>query len=103
MAEQSRRERMYAFLEGKAADYVPAAFFLHFGPGYQEGGAAVARHREFFRFTGMDFVKVQYERKFPAYPVSRSADWATIPVLDEAFFAPALGVVKGLVDELKAE
>lgn len=99
----SRRERLFSFLGGGAPGYVPAAFFLHFGPGYQEGEAAVSRHREFFRFTGMDFVKVQYERKFSAYPVSRPSDWARIPLLDEEFFAPALRVVKGLVEELKAE
>jgi uroporphyrinogen decarboxylase len=104
MAEQNRRDLLFSLLEGRAATgYVPAAFFLHFGPKYQEGEAAIARHKEFFRFTGMDFVKVQYERKFPAHPISKPSDWANIPALDESFFAPALGVVKGLVDALKPE
>jgi uroporphyrinogen decarboxylase len=100
----NHREMLFSLIEGPPAPgYVPAAFFLHFGPGYQDGPAAVARHREFFRATGMDFVKVQFEQKLPAHPINRPSDWATVPRLDESFFAPALGVVKGLVDELKAE
>jgi uroporphyrinogen decarboxylase len=83
--------------------YIPGAFFLHFGSDYQAGAAAVEKHQEFFRFTGMDFVKIQYELPFPRHPIARPADWASIPLLDKAFFAPQLGVVRGLVEALKAE
>ncbi|MCZ7543837.1 MAG: hypothetical protein M5R40_09995 [Anaerolineae bacterium] len=48
--------------------YIPAAFFLHFPPGFREGQAAVEKHLEYFRDTGMDFVKIQYERPFPPIP-----------------------------------
>ena len=38
---------------------VPAAFFLHFDQAYHRGRAAVDKHLEFFRATGMDIVKSQ--------------------------------------------
>jgi len=43
------------------SDYVPAAFFMHFDRSYHQGQAAIDKHLEFFRHTGMDFVKIQYE------------------------------------------
>jgi uroporphyrinogen decarboxylase len=48
--------------------YVPAAFFLHFDPIYHRGQAAIDRHLEYFRYTEMDFVKIQYEHAFPKLP-----------------------------------
>jgi uroporphyrinogen decarboxylase len=42
--------------------YLPAAFFMHFDHSYHEGQAAIDKHLEFFRATGMDFVKIQYEQ-----------------------------------------
>ncbi|HLK59842.1 MAG TPA: uroporphyrinogen decarboxylase family protein, partial [Chthonomonadaceae bacterium] len=68
-----------------------------------QGRAGVEKHIEFFRATGMDIVKIQYERPFPSQPISRPADWANIPLLDKAFFEPQLEVVRGLVEALKAE
>jgi uroporphyrinogen decarboxylase len=81
--------------------YVPAAFFLHFDPARHLGPAAVERHREFFRFTGMDFVKVQYECPFPRQTMARPADRAHFPLLGKSFFEPQLAVVHGLVEALK--
>lgn len=107
MPSDSHRDRILAFAadpesvgtEGPA----PAAFFLHFGPQASEGRAAIQRHTEFFRATGMDFVKIQYERTLPPHPIEKPSDWRHIPTLDEVFFEPALNVVRGLVDELKRE
>jgi uroporphyrinogen decarboxylase len=104
----NRREAVLGLLDGgldgsPPQAYVPAAFFLHFDPACHLGPAAVERHREFFHFTGMDFVKVQYERPFPRQAMARPADWAHFPLLDKSFFEPQLGVVHGLVEALKAE
>lgn len=83
---------------GAALPYIPAAFFLHFGPGYQHGPAAVQKHLDFFQATDMDFVKIQYELHYPAMPeIQRPQDWGRIPVYDKAFFAQPLGVVEGLI------
>jgi uroporphyrinogen decarboxylase len=104
----NRRDAVFSLLETPVSanspqTYIPAAFFLHFGADYRLGPPAVARHREFFRATGMDLVKIQYEETFPSHTLQRPADWANLPALDEAFFAPQLAVVRGLVEELKAE
>lgn len=83
---------------------IPAAFFLHFGPDYQKGQAAVDKHLEFFHHTGMDFVKIQYERKFPVIPaIQKPEDWAKMPDYSLDFYEEPLKVVKGLVKAAKKE
>jgi len=104
----NRREAVLGLLDGgldgnPPQGYFPAAFFLHFDPSCHQGPAAVEKHREFFRFTRMDFVKIQYERPFPRFPLERPADWAKVPLLDREFFEGQLGVVRGLVEAMKAE
>ena len=80
------------------ADTTPAAFFMHFDPAYHQGQAAVDKQLEFFRQTGMDFVKIQYEQTQPTYPPIRTAqDWAHVPSVAADFFDPTLRVVEGLV------
>jgi len=84
--------------------YVPAAFFMHFDRAFHEGQAAIDKHLAFFRATGMDFVKIQYEQGVPpAAPVRRVADWAHAPRCDEAFFEPTIRVAEGLVTAAKDE
>ncbi|HVO41726.1 MAG TPA: uroporphyrinogen decarboxylase family protein [Aggregatilineales bacterium] len=84
--------------------YIPAAFFLHFSPEFHAGQAAVDKHLEYFRVTGMDFVKIQYERTFP--PVSgiqKPEDWARMLHYGRDFFEGQLAVVEGLVKAAKKE
>ena len=84
--------------------YVPGAFFLHFGAVYREGQAAIDRHLAYFRHTGMDFVKIQYEHAFPHIPAIREpGDWCRMPLYGEDFYAAALEVVAGLVKTAKQE
>ena len=88
----------------KPQEYIPAGFFLHFSPQYRQGQAGVDKHLEFFRYTGMDFVKIQYEKTFPPLPeIQRPQDWAQMPFYGLDFYAPQLEVVRGLVGAAKAE
>lgn len=83
---------------------VPAAFFLHFDPAYHQGQAAVEKHLEYFRYTGMDFVKIQYEHRFPQLDaIRRPEDWAKMPFYKLDFYEEPLRVVEGLVKAAKAE
>lgn len=76
----------------------PAAFFLHFDSRYHAGQPAVDKHLEFFRRTGMDLVKIQYEQTMPAAPPpERPADWANAPLFPESFFEAPVRVAEGLV------
>ena len=101
----NKREAMFRVLDGTLPEgYTPAAFFLHFDPEYHRGKPAVDKHLEYFRYTDMDFVKIQYEHKFPVIEgIKRPEDWAKLPVYDRNFFAVPLEVVKGLVESAKAE
>jgi uroporphyrinogen decarboxylase len=84
--------------------YVPAAFFLHFPAECHFGQAAVDKHLEYFRYTGMDFVKIQYERTFPPLPqIQTPADWVKMPHYGRDFFAGQLDAVKGLVQAASHE
>src|SRR5215210_4377703 len=84
--------------------YVPAAFFMHFDRAYHQGQAAIDQHLAFFRATGMDFVKIQYEQTLPpAPPIHSPADWAHAPRCGEAFFEQSIRVAEGLVKAAKDE
>jgi uroporphyrinogen decarboxylase len=83
---------------------VPAVFFMHFERAFHQGQAAIDKHLAFFRATGMDFVKIQYEQTLPpAPPIRRPADWAHAPRCDEAFFEQSIRVAEGLVKAAKDE
>jgi uroporphyrinogen decarboxylase len=94
---------MLALATGQKPDIVPAAFFLHFDPAYHTGQAAVDKHLAYFRQTGMDFVKIQYERATPPADIRRPADWANLALYPESFFEASVGVAAGLVKAAKAE
>jgi len=101
-AEEEKRGKREALLslrkEGPGPGYVPAAFFMHFGEQARFGPAAVEKHLQYFRSTGMDFVKVQYEQAFPPRPEIRTpADWKAMPRYGLDFYRPQLEVVEGLV------
>lgn len=95
---------MLRYVEGQSVgDYIPAAFFLHFGDDYRSGSSAVRRHQEFFAFTDMDFVKIQFELPFPTVVITESSGFEAVPCLPLDYYAPQLEVVKGLVDTMKPE
>ena len=84
--------------------YVPAGFFLHFDPSCHRGSAAIDKHLEYFRYTDMDFVKIQYEAKFPFRPeLRRPEDWANMPLLGIDFYRDQLEVIAGLVNAAKRD
>ena len=101
----SKRDRMLDLADGhEEPGYVPAAFFLHFDQAFHRGQAAVDRHMEYFRATGMDFVKIQYEHPFPVLPqIARPDDWKTAPRLDARYFSEPLDVVQGIVEAVNGE
>jgi len=101
----NRRDTMLSLIQDAALpDYIPAAFFLHFDSAYHQGQAAIDKHLEYFRSTGMDFVKIQYELPFPpSVPIRKPGDWAHAPLCSEEFFEAPIHVVEGLVKAAKSE
>jgi uroporphyrinogen decarboxylase len=101
----NKRDLVLNLLEaGKDQTYIPAGFFLHFDPSFQRGQAAIEKHLEFFRFTEMDFVKIQYEHTFPHLPeIINPDDWSKMPFYKKDFYEEPLKVVEGLVKAAKKE
>jgi uroporphyrinogen decarboxylase len=101
----NKRDNLLAIANGQGnAEYVPAAFFMHFERAYHQGQAAIDKHVEFFRFTDMDLVKVQYEQiPPPSDPIRNPQDWENAPRYSQEFFEPTIAVVEGLVRALKNE
>lgn len=102
---KSKRDLVLQVLDtSRPQTYIPAGFFMHFAPNRRLGDPAISDHLNYFRTTGMDFVKIQYEQPHPKVAgVKSAADWAKIPVLPEEWFEPTLYVIRGLVKEAKAE
>jgi len=98
-AAKNKRDTMLSLLDaGVHRNHIPAAFFIHFDAAFHFGQPSVDKHLEFFRYTGMDFVKIQYERTFPQIPdIKRPGDWKQMPSYKLDFYAPQLEAVKGLV------
>lgn len=84
---------------------LPAAFFLHFDSTYHIGQAAVDKHLEYFHYTGMDFIKIQFELPFPVQPqIQKPEDWRTkLPFFKIDHYEPMLKVVEGLVKAAKKD
>ncbi len=102
----NRRDTLLQFASSGTlvGDFIPAAFFLHFPPEHHSGRAAVGKHVEYFRKTGNDIMKIQYEHNYPRIgSITSARDWANMPVYDEDFYADQLAVVEGVVNELKRE
>ncbi|MFI5165905.1 MAG: uroporphyrinogen decarboxylase family protein [Thermoanaerobaculales bacterium] len=101
----NKRDAVLSLLDSsKPEAYVPGAFFLHFEPSCHFGQAAVDKHLEYFRATGMDFVKIQYEAKFPQLSaIRRPGDWTKMPLYGPGFFAPQIEVVEGIIRAVKHE
>jgi uroporphyrinogen decarboxylase len=101
----SKRDRMMQWLAGKTdPNYTPAAFFLHFGPEYRNGSPAARRHLEFFRQTGMDVVKIQFEQTYQPQPFLQTpADWSKLKLQKLDFYEPLLVTLRDVVRASKKD
>jgi len=100
----NKRDTMLGLLDSsRKPETIPAAFFLHFDPSFHRGQAAVDKHLEFFRATGMDFVKIQFEHPMPRLDIKRPEDWGKVPLYGLDFYDAPLKVVEGLVKAVKKE
>ena len=100
----TKRDRLLNGLTSAQPDIVPAAFFMHFDPAFHQGQAAIDKHLDFFRYTGMDFVKIQYEQIQPlTAPPQTPKDWANAPRVSEDFFEPSVRLAEGLVKAAGSE
>jgi len=101
----NKRDLVLDFINSQSqSDYIPAGFFMHFDPAFHRGQPAIDKHLEFFRHTGMDFVKIQFEQPLPPFPpIRKPEDWVNAPLYPDEFFEAAINVVDGLVKAAKSE
>lgn len=80
-------------------DYVPAAFFVHFGREQKQGEAAVNAHLQFLLKTNADVLKVQFEQYQPRIQhLDRQETWDSIGPIAEDFYRPTLEIIRQLQD-----
>ena len=90
----NKRERVMTVLSGKRADRVPAAFWHHFGPEASQGDACVQAHLDYYRNTGIDFIKIMSDGL--SYPleisIDKPEDWLKLKPLpkDHPFFTESV-------------
>jgi uroporphyrinogen decarboxylase len=95
----NKRDLLLNLIEDyQPSGYTPAAFFMHFDPAYHQGQAAIDKHLEFFRYTGMDFVKIQFEQRLPpGITIRKPEDWAHARLYSQDAFDVSADLVQGLV------
>ena len=105
VAHIDKRDALLEVVHGTSKqDYYPGAFFTHFPAENHFGPTAVSSHLDYFRATGMDMLKIQYELRFPFIEtLTKPSDWASVPLLKKDFYEPQLDVVKGIVKEGKKD
>jgi uroporphyrinogen decarboxylase len=101
----NKRDLVLNIIDDKnVQSYFPAGFFIHFDKSHRSGQAAVNKHIEYFRYTGMDIVKIQYETIFPLLPeIARSGKWGEMPFYGKEFYEDQLSIAKNIIKEMKKE
>jgi uroporphyrinogen decarboxylase len=99
-------ERVRAALAGAEVDRVPASFWFHFPEGQKHGAASVKAHLDYYRASGVDFLKVMNEHPYEAgVAIDTPADWRAVrPArLSAPFYQQQLDEVKRIVDQVGGE
>ena len=99
-------ERVRAALAGAEVDRVPASFWFHFTPDKAHGEASVKAHLDYYRESGVDYLKVMNEHPYQAgVTIKTPADWRRVrpAPLSARFYQDQLDEVKRIVDELGGE
>jgi uroporphyrinogen decarboxylase len=99
-------ERVRAALAGQPVDRVPASFWFHFPHDQARGEASVKAHLDYYRESGIDFLKVMNEHPYQAnITITEPADWRAVrpAPLSSAFYQGQLDELKRLLDALQGE
>ena len=102
----NKRERIQAVLNSQPVDRIPAGFYFHFPPSQHEGAAAVTAHLDFYRASGVDFMKVMNEHRYAIeFQITRPDDWPTLTAapLNTRFYQAQLDELKRICDQVSSE
>ncbi|MCL5273134.1 MAG: hypothetical protein M1434_00090 [Chloroflexi bacterium] len=99
-------ERVLAALAGENVDRVPASFWFHFPAEQKHGAASVKAHIDYYRASGIDFLKVMNEHSYEAnVPIDVPSDWRRVrpAPLSASFYQAQLDEIKQIVDALGSD
>lgn len=100
-------QRVRAALAGAPVDQVPASFWFHFRPDQAVGEASVRAHLEYYRASGIDYLKVMNEHRYraPDCVIHAPADWRRLrpAPLSAPFYQQQLDELKRILDALAGE
>ena len=102
----NKLERVRTALAGGEVDRVPASFWFHFTPDKARGAASVKAHLDYYRASGVDFLKVMNEHPYQANVAIQSpGDWRRVrpAPLSSSFYQEQLDEIKRIVDALGGE
>ncbi|MDL2229403.1 uroporphyrinogen III decarboxylase [Treponema sp. OttesenSCG-928-L16] len=102
----TKKERVIAAITGKAVDYPPASFSLHFPEECKFREKGIDAHLRFFSETDTDIYKIMTENLIPSVPgISEAPDWEKIPSFSrhDPFIADQIDFVKAIRDKTPAD
>jgi uroporphyrinogen decarboxylase len=99
-------ERVRAALAGDEVDRVPAGFWFHFPEEQKHGAASVKAHSNYYRASGVDFLKVMNEHPYQtSVTLNTPSDWRYLrpAPLSVPFFQQQLDELKRIIDAMQGE
>lgn len=99
----TRRDRIYAALNGEVLDRIPTGFWMHFPDNAFFGEAAVNAHLEYFEKTKTDMCKVMTEHIYPClHDINSAKDWEHIEIYNEdaPFIREQADIVREIVKKV---
>jgi len=102
----NKLERVRAALAGRPVDRVPASFWFHFPRAQARGEASVKAHLDYYRSSGVDFLKIMNEHPYqPNVAILEPSDWRKVRPAPSSspFYQYQLDEVKRIVDGLQGE
>ena len=99
-------ERVRSALAGVEVDRVPASFWYHFTRDKATGQASVNAHLDYYRASGIDFLKVMNEHPYQAdISIKPPSDWRHVrpAPLSSPFYQDQLTEIKQIVDAVGGE
>lgn len=97
-------QRVRAVLNGQKPDRVPVSFWFHFPPkGEVRGKDSVNAHLDYFRRSGIDFLKIMNEHPYSVnIEIKNPSDWRKIKPapLESDFYQQQLDEIKMITDKL---
>jgi uroporphyrinogen decarboxylase len=102
----NKLERVRAALAGEAVDRVPASFWFHFPAEQAHGEASVKAHLDYYRASGVDYLKVMNEHPYRTeVDIKTPMDWQAVrpAPLSAPFYQAQLDEIKRIADEIQGK